>query len=238
MTIFIAILSFLIIIFVLTLVHELGHFMTAKACKVRVEEFAIGFPPRLFSIKRGDTEYSLNAVPLGGYVKMAGEEDPDISGSLASKSIPVRILVLASGSLMNLILPLLLFSIAFMVPHDVIYEPVIVAEVVPNAPSEKAGIRAGDVILAVNDQEINSRFDLSRFVQLSLGSDMNILVEHDDATIEQVTVTPRWQPPEGEGPIGIAFDVEAALANGSISSRVNPSGGRYRLGCVPVLKPW
>ena len=106
---FITIVAFLGVLVVLILAHELGHFVTAKASGVQVEEFGLGFPPRLVSIKRGETRYSLNAVPLGGFVKMAGEEDPKMPGSLASKSIGTRLLVLGSGSLMNFLLPLLLF---------------------------------------------------------------------------------------------------------------------------------
>lgn len=238
MTALITVISFLVIIFVLTLAHELGHFLTAKASKIRVDEFAIGFPPRLFSIKRGETAYSLNAIPLGGYVKMAGEEDPDVAGSLASKNIAVRILVLSSGSLMNLLLPLLLFSIAFMVPHDVLNEPVMVREVAPDSPAERAGIRPGDTILRVNGQVINSRFDLARFVQLYLGKEMKILVEHDDGTTDLAPVTPRWQPPEGEGAIGIAFDVEAALANGTVTRQHEPFWRAIPIGvrsCIQTL---
>ena len=94
---------FFLILIVLILAHELGHFVTAKMFKVKVEEFGIFMPPRLFSFKRGETVYSFNAVPLGGFCKMAGEEDPEVDRSLASKSIPVRLLVLGAGSLMNII---------------------------------------------------------------------------------------------------------------------------------------
>jgi len=102
----------------LILAHEFGHFITAKAFRVKVTEFGVGFPPRLFGKKRGETLYSLNAIPLGGFTKMAGEDDPDIARSLASKPTGIRLLVLSSGSLMNFLAPLLLFSIAFMVPHS------------------------------------------------------------------------------------------------------------------------
>ncbi len=98
MTIFLSIVSFLIVIAVLILAHELGHFITAKASGVKVDEFGLGFPPRLLSVRRGETRYSLNARPLGGFVKMAGEEDPKVSRSLASKSIGTRLLVLSAGS--------------------------------------------------------------------------------------------------------------------------------------------
>src|SRR3990170_7884922 len=118
MTALLPALSFILVLVVLVLAHELGHFFTAKASGVAVQEFGLFLPPRLLSIKRGGTVYSLNAIPLGGFVKMAGEEDPNVPGSLASKSIATRLLVLGSGSIMNFLLLLLLFTIAFMVPHD------------------------------------------------------------------------------------------------------------------------
>ena len=114
----ITLLAFFFVMAIVVIAHELGHFATAKACGVRVDEFGIGFPPRIIAVKYGETEYSLNWVPLGGFTKMAGEEDPKIERSLASKSIPKRLLVLSAGSIMNFILPFLLLTIAFMIPHN------------------------------------------------------------------------------------------------------------------------
>ncbi len=201
----ISIVSFLIVIAVLILAHELGHFITAKASGVKVEEFGLGFPPRLLSIRRGETLYSLNAIPLGGFVKMAGEEDPKVPGSLASKSIGTRLLVLSAGSLMNFLLPILLFSIAFMIPHNLIMGQVTVEEVAPNSPAAMAGIRPGDTLLSVNEEPVSNNGDLYRYIQLNLGREVAILVQHSDATTENVQVIPRWRPPEGQGAIGIAI---------------------------------
>ena len=108
------VLFFLAVLVVVILAHELGHFVTAKLSGVRVEEFGLFYPPRLLSFKRGDTVYSLNALPLGGFVKMSGEEDPNAPGSLASKSVPRRLMVLGAGSLMNLLLPLVLLLSALV----------------------------------------------------------------------------------------------------------------------------
>jgi regulator of sigma E protease len=199
MTAFITIIAFLGVLAVLIIAHEFGHYITARASGVTVEEVGIGFPPRLLSFKHGGTMYSLNAIPLGGYVKMAGEEDPKVAGSLASKSIPVRLLALSAGSMMNLLLPLLLFSIAFMVPHNVVYGQVQVDEVAANSPAARAGIVAGDTILEVNGQQVNSLGDLQRNIQLNLGQSITLETQR-----ETVNVVPRWQPPEGEGAIGVA----------------------------------
>jgi len=191
----------------LILVHELGHFITAKASGVLVKEFGIGFPPRLLSIKRGETIYSLNAIPLGGFTKMAGEEDPKSSRSLAGKPIRTRLLVLSAGSLMNIILPLLLFSIAFMVPHDIIEGQVLITDIAPNSPAAIAGIERGDTLLSINGKPIRNIGDLHRYIQLNLGSEISMLVQHSDSTTEEVQITPRWRPPEGQGAVGITISM-------------------------------
>ncbi|MFC1934023.1 RIP metalloprotease [Chloroflexota bacterium] len=201
----ISIISFLVVIVVLILAHELGHFITAKASGVKVEEFGLGFPPRLLSVKRGETLYSLNAIPLGGFVKMAGEEDPDVPKSLASKSIPIRLLVLSAGSLMNLLLPLLLFSIAFMVPHNLVIGQVTVEEVALDTPAARAGIRPGDIILSVNEKPVSNNGDLYRYIQRNLGKKVAMLIQHSDSTRENVQLTPRWKPPQGQGSTGIVI---------------------------------
>ena len=200
----ITVIVFLGILAGLILAHELGHFVTAKASRVRVDEFGLGFPPRLLSIKRGETRYSLNMIPLGGFVKMAGEEDPKVPGSLASKSIGTRLLILSAGSLMNALLPLLLFSIAFMVPHDTLAGQVVVEEVATNSPAASAGFESGDVILSINEKPVHNINDLQRNIYLNLGKEITFLIKHSDSTTEDIGVIPRWSPPEGEGAIGVA----------------------------------
>jgi len=203
----ITIVAFLCVIVVLILAHELGHFITAKASKVKVEEFGLGFPPRLLSIRRGETLYSLNAVPLGGFTKMAGEEDPKVPGSLASKGIGTRLLVLSAGSIMNLLLPLLLFSIAFMIPHGLVTGHVVIEEVAPNSPAARAGIEPGDTLLSINGKPVHNIGDLQRYIHLNLGIETTILISHSDSTTEEVQAIPRWNPPEGQGAIGILVSV-------------------------------
>ncbi|MFC1938663.1 RIP metalloprotease [Chloroflexota bacterium] len=187
----------------LILAHEFGHFITAKAFRVEVKEFGLGFPPRIIGRKQGETIYSLNAIPLGGFTKLAGEEDPSTPRSLASKPTGIRILVLSAGSLMNLLVPLALFTIAFMIPHDVVIGQVAVEEVAPNSPAATAGIEEGDTILSINDRPVNNTGDLQRYIQLNLGREMEITVTHDDLSRESFKIVPRWRPPEGEGAIGV-----------------------------------
>ncbi len=234
----ITILAFLGVLALLIIAHELGHFATAKAYKIKVEEFGVGFPPRLFGIKRGETLYSLNAIPLGGFTKMAGEEDPKVKGSFAGKGVGARLIVLSAGSIMNLLLPILLFSIAFMIPHQVVMEPTVVAVVNPGSPAASAGIEVGDTILEVNGEPINNFSELQRYTALNLGQEITILVEHSDSTREEVQLIPRWKPPENEGAIGIERDMEFALANRTTASQHEPFWEAIPMGvseCVEVF---
>ena len=199
----ITVLSLLGVLIVLVLAHEIGHYATARLFKVKVEEFGLFFPPRLWSFMHGETRYSINAIPIGGFVKLAGEEDPNVTGSLASKKPPVRILVLAAGSIMNAILPIILFSLAFMIPHNVVVGKVVIEDVAPDSPAALAGIEIGDTILSVNGKEVQSNVDVSREIQQRLGQNVEIIVEHADDTRQTFNVVPRWRPPEGEGAVGI-----------------------------------
>ena len=195
----------LVVLSVIVIVHELGHFISAKATGVRVVEFGLGYPPRLprLSFKRGETRYSLNAIPFGGFTKMAGEEDPSEPRSLASKSIGVRLLVLSAGSLMNILLPLILLSVAFMIPHDVVMGEVVVEEVAPGSPAAMAGIEPGDAIVSINGKPVHSIGSLNRYLHLNLGKQIDMVISRGDSSAKEVQVIPRWKPPEGEGATGI-----------------------------------
>ena len=204
--------SFFIMLIVIILAHELGHFFTAKISKVRVEEFGIFLPPRLFSFKKGETTYSLNAIPLGGFNKLAGEEDPKVPGSLASKSISTRLFVLSAGSLMNILLPVILLAVAFMIPHLESVNPnstakgqVFVEEVVANSPAADAGIEVNDVILDVNGEPVQNVGDYQQMVQSNLGKEITVTVKHDNGNIAEVELTPLVNASAGQGATGVAI---------------------------------
>lgn len=201
--------AFLFVLALIIIAHELGHFATAKAFKIKVEEFGIGFPPRLLSVKRGETVYSLNAIPLGGFTKMAGEEDPGIERSLASQKPWKRLVVLAAGSIMNFLLPFLLISIAFMLPHQVVYSDVNVIEVAPGSPAEAAGISAGDRISGINGVVINNTADANRQIQLNLGRQITLAYVRSGIEYE-TSLVPRWKPPEGQGALGVTLQSDNA----------------------------
>ena len=134
---------------------------------------------------------------------MAGQDDPKMPGSLAAKSAGIRLLVLSAGSLMNALLPLILFSVAFMLPHDTVIGRAVVEEVEEGSPAAVAGIEAGDTIIRIGDKEIDNTLYLSRYIQLNLGKETSFLVKHSDLSQEEVRLVPRWKPPLGQGATGI-----------------------------------
>jgi regulator of sigma E protease len=199
----ITILVFLAVLILLILTHELGHFAAAKISKVKVEEFGLGLPPKIWGFKYGDTIYSINAIPFGGFTRLLGEEDPTAPGSLASKSIGARIFVLSAGSLLNILLPIVLFTISFMIPHDVTVENVLIKEVAAGSPAQAAGIEAGDRIVEINGHRVKNRGDLSYQIQLNLGNDTAMVIEKPGAVQKVISVKPRWVPPQGQGATGV-----------------------------------
>ena len=212
-----SVLPFLAMIVVLIVIHELGHYITAKMANVKVLEFGLGYPPRAFGIKRGETEYTVNWIPLGGFVRLLGEEDPDDPRSLASKPRWVRLVVLASGAAMNVALAILLFSMALMIPRDVDQSRARISEVVPNSPAQEAGLQPGDVIFAVDGRDVQNIAELSYRIRLNLGETFDMRVRRADADGAQfldIPVRARWSAPtyiddEGEeraqGPTGITI---------------------------------
>ena len=233
---FVSILIGLAVISVIILAHELGHFFAAKSTGVRVEEFGLGFPPRIFGIRWGETLYSLNAIPFGGFNKMTGEEDPSDPRSLAGRSVGARLLVISGGILVNLMLPFLLFSIAFMVPHDEVTEPVMVKDIAPGSPAAGAGIEPGDTILSINGEPLENIVQLLRTIQRHLGQEVTIVVRHIDSTTESVELIPRWKPPENEGAIGIMIDLEAAQMNRTIVRNSFPPWQAVPRGAIALIE--
>ena len=202
------IVTFIVVLGVVLLVHEFGHFAVAKLAKVRVLEFGMGFPPRLLGFRRGDTEYTLNLFPLGAFVKMVGEEDPTDPDSLARRPAWVRLAIMAAGPAMNARLPVVLLTIFFMVPRDIPITDVVVTGVEPNSPAAEAGLQPGDVIVEVDGQTIDNSRDLLVGVQLRLGARSEWEVRRRD-TLFTTHVVPRLNPPEGQGAVGISSFVDA-----------------------------
>jgi regulator of sigma E protease len=189
----------------LVLVHEIGHFVTARLTGMGVREFGIGFGPALASKKVGDTVYSLNLVPLGGFVKIAGM-DPDeeqTAESYGSKPIWARMIVIAAGSIMNFLLPVLLFFIVLLGSGvDQVSEKPIIGGILPARPAARAGIAAGDRIVAVNGEKIESWMHFVQVIRVSADKQVTIAYERNGVP-GTVAVVPEFDAKANRGVIGV-----------------------------------
>lgn len=215
-TIFLLILTFALLV----LAHEWGHFIKAKRSGVRVDEFGFGFPPRIFGVKKGETTYSLNLIPLGGFVRIHGEDGSDRSNprSFGSKSIFKRFNILAAGVGMNLALAAFLLIVGHMVGIPQAVEQgqesqfsdqrIQIVSVAENSPASEAGLRIADSIEAVKidgeELAITRVEDLQKIVKDNAGEEMSVIVSRGD-TIKELAVIPRARFPENEGPLGVAL---------------------------------
>lgn len=188
---------------ILIILHEFGHFLMARALKIEVEEFGIGFPPRLATLfESKGTKFTLNWIPLGGFVRPKGENDPNIPGGLASAGPWTRLAVMFAGPAINLLTGIVLAVLLFYTLGEPILEKVRVDAVSTNSPAEQAGIQDGDIITQVNGVQIDSMTALQETIQAQLDQPTDIVVDRNGELIHLV-LTPRSNPPENEGAIGI-----------------------------------
>ncbi len=185
-------------------VHELGHFLVAKKCGVRCEIFSLGFGPRLFGFRRGHTDYRISLVPIGGYVKMAGDNPGETlegdEGELPSKSVLQRLAIFSAGVVMNLLFALVTLPVVLAV--GVMFHSTVVGTVESGGPAWQAGLRPGDEIVRVGDHEV---YDFSNVVaQIALSDPESLEIEfvRDGQTIRRV-VRPQKDDGKGRYTIGI-----------------------------------
>lgn len=194
----------------LVLVHELGHFVTAKMVGMRVDEFAIGFGPKIISYQHGETLYSLRIIPLGGFNKIAGMDPGEEQDqySFNAKSIPARMLVIVAGSAMNFVLPVVLFMIIFLSSGiDTPSSQPIIGNVFAEKPAVQAGLMVGDRIVAVNDAEITSWQQFVSIVQVNANNKLMLRYERQ-GNIQNTTVIPEYDEKAKRGIIGIMPQLE------------------------------
>lgn len=189
---------------ILIFVHELGHFVMARRAGVRVEEFGFGLPPRIWGVKRGDTIYSINALPIGGFVRVLGEDGKSqASDSMLSKSAGQRASFLAAGSVMNLITAIVLMALLIGVQgrsSDNVY----VVDVVAGSPASDAGWQSGDRFVEIDGDSIDDSDDVSRLTSENAGNAMTVVLDRDGELVT-TTITPRENPPAGQGRTGITL---------------------------------
>lgn len=227
---FISILIFIITLLVLVIIHELGHFLVAKKFGIKVMEFGFGIPPRVFGKKIGETIYSLNALPLGGFVRLLGEDEVDKKvlenkRSFAAQKVWKRILVVVAGVVMNLMLAWVIFyTILFYQNFRIIYptiEPAVFVGIVQkDFPAEAAGIKVGDRILKVDGKEIKKFDDARNFIREKNGQQVSLtLTDIDGKTERGITVTPK-KVEDGNYLIGVGFSPLAIKQYSTFSEKV------------------
>jgi regulator of sigma E protease len=192
------ILSFVVVIGILILIHELGHFLVARWAGVGVERFSIGFGPVLLRWRGKETEYCLSAIPMGGYVKMMGEENPVEGGpalpydprkAFALKPLWVRFLIVFAGPGMNFVLAAVIFTLVLATVGRPVW-PAAVGRVADGGPAAAAGVRTGDVIAAVDGRTVRHWEDFERAVAGSNGRPLTVVLRRADEE-QRVTLTPR-----------------------------------------------
>lgn len=218
--------TLIIVISILVFVHEFGHFFVAKKTGVRVDEFSIGFPPRIWSKKYGETTYSINLIPFGGYVKIFGENPneesmhgQDSKRSFVNKNRGVQACILVAGVVMNILFAWGLLSVSYMIgvsraPQDISNASyVLAAEVLPNSPAEKAGLKSNDLIIGIADvsgkavEKVNT-LELENAVASSKGKAI-ILTYDRDSKVATTSIVAKDGIVKEKIAIGVAMvDVE------------------------------
>jgi regulator of sigma E protease len=204
--------TFFVILAILILVHELGHFTMAKLNGVRVDEFGLGFPPRLKTWRRGGTLYSINAIPLGGFVKMLGENGEDNQpDSFGAKAPWRRLIILAAGPTMNLLLATAVLFVVFVTgtPKSI----AVITKVTPDSPARHAGLRVGDRILSLDGTKVQYLDDLQTGAQEHQGQRVELGVQRGSHRFN-VFLVPRVNPPPTKGRIGVEMGKTSTVRYG------------------------
>ena len=225
---------FLLTFTVIIAVHEFGHYLTARLLGMRVLEFAFGFPPRVFAWRHAGIDYSLNAIPFGGFVRILGQDDFAIRqqgegepGSFTSKPWWAQAIVLVAGVTMNVVLALVVLTAAFSLGTTAPTGDVRIIEVKAGSPAEAAGVRNGDLVEEIDGQVFQSSTAIVSYTYRQAGLrrngeplrpprealPMTVVLVRNGQALDPIVVTPRQSLPEGQGPLGLVLeDVTAPVA--------------------------
>jgi regulator of sigma E protease len=227
---------FIAVLGVLIFVHEFGHFIVAKLVGIRVEQFSLGFPPKLIGIKRGETEYRIGWIPLGGYVKMSGErpDEEEIKGDpreFMSKKPWQRAAVIVAGPVMNYVLAIILLTGVYLVQGMPVIDDqrAVIGEVLEDSPAEAAGLQPKDVVIAIDDSTVSDFNSLYNIVKDRPGENVTLTWLRDSDTIQAAVVTQADSglnmqgEVEVRGMLGVGIDrtYEPLGLGGSISAGFN-----------------
>lgn len=207
----------------LIFIHELGHFTVARLCKVRVNEFSIGFGPTIWKKQGKKTKYALRLIPLGGFVSMEGEEErSEEEGSFSKASIPKRIAIVSAGAIVNIIFAIIVYFI--LVASSGTYVSNIVNTTIEGYPAQEIGIQSGDKIIQINEEKINNLYDLNKSLQENTG-EINVTVERNGKIIEYKT-SPKEVTTQGYTKYYLGINLKPAedtlinrCINGAISTK-------------------
>lgn len=220
------VLVFILILSVLVLIHEVGHFLVAKKLGVKVEEFGFGFPPRLFGKKIGETIYSFNALPVGGFVKLYGEDEAGggkirmkkhkesmkhMNKAFFARPVWQRAVIVLAGVVMNFLLALVIISYLLTVQGIAVPgNKVFIADVAHNSPAETAGLKAKDIIQKINGEDITSPTQMQAVTKKHLGEQLTLSIIRENKTFI-ILLTPRRNPPPGQGAMGVRITQEVKI---------------------------
>ncbi len=197
----------------LVFIHEGGHFLVAKFFKVKVEEFSIGFGPKIFSKKGKETLYSIGCIPFGGFVKMTGEmEKSDDERAFNNAKISHRIAIVAAGAIVNIVFAILLFF--FLSIFSGYNLSTTVAEIMPESKQNLSNIQIGDKILKINNQKIRLKSDISKALQNSDGRPVKVLLDRNDEQIEVEVIPTKYGDSE------YILGIQVALIEGNFGEKI------------------
>jgi len=200
-----SLIEFIVALSVLLMLHELGHFLVGKLFKIEADEFGFGYPPKLLKLfTLSGTDFTLNLIPFGAFVRFKGENDPEVPGGLAHANKWKRLGTLVAGAAMNLLTGILLFTFVISRTGIPQTDVISIAAVEPGSPAVQAGILPEDIIKSVNSVEITDMRMVSEIIQQNLDIPVTMELLRNNEVVEAV-VTPRSNPPEGQGPLGIVM---------------------------------
>lgn len=204
----ITLISSLLVFLLVVMLHEFGHFTVAKLSGIKVNEFSIGMGPKIYQKQKGETFYSLRALPIGGYVAMEGEEENSHdSRAFNNVSIVKRMAVVLAGAFMNFVLAFIAFTLIFSIAG---YGSNEIDKVIPNSPADKVGIQSGDLIIKINENKVKNIYDINSIISKNQKEEMDFQINRE-GNILNVTIKPEYSEENQMYLIGITSKLEHSI---------------------------